>query len=99
MARAGREKNAVRVVSACALLVLSVAGAAPAFAEGTDSFRCGSQIIEVGAPASKVRDACGDPDDIDGYDWTYERGSGQFTIIVHMAPDNTVSSIDQDQPE
>lgn len=67
----------------------------PVPASGTDSFRCSGQIIEVGASMNKVLENCGPPTQDLGDRWIYNRGSDQFTIIVHVQPDNTVGQIEQ----
>lgn len=67
----------------------------PVPASGSDGFRCGGQIIEQGMSLNKVREYCGPPTQDAGDRWIYNRGPEQFTIIIHVQPDNTVGQIDQ----
>lgn len=69
----------------------------PVPASGTAGFRCSGQIIEVGTSMNKVMENCGPPTQDLGDRWIYNRGSDQFTIIIHVQPDNTVGQIDQAQ--
>jgi len=58
-------------------------------------FRCSGQIIDVGMSMNKVMENCGPPTQDLGDRWIYNRGSDQFTIIIHVQPDNTVGQIQQ----
>lgn len=66
---------------------------------GTDSFRCGTYLVETGMSLNKVQEYCGPPTRQTGDKWIYERGPDQFTIVIHVQPDNTVGSIDEKPAE
>ena len=86
-------KSAISFATLC--LVLSAATSAVA----GEGFRCGERLIEVGMPDYKVKEACGEPTQVQGDQWVYERGSELFTVIVHFLPDNTVGRIEERQPD
>ncbi len=66
---------------------------------GTDSFRCGSHLVEMGMKLEKVQEYCGEPTRQTGDRWIYERGPDKFTIIIHLQPDNTVGMIEEQPAE
>lgn len=76
-----------------ALLALAAAiGASPAHASGASSERCGSSVITLSDPITKVRNACGQPwrvVDLQnrfgasvGERWEYERTSGMVQFWI-----------------
>jgi hypothetical protein len=67
----------------------------PVPASQTAGFRCGGQIIDVGMSLNKVQEYCGPPTENTGDRWIYNRGPDQFTIIIHVQPDNTVGMIEE----
>jgi hypothetical protein len=64
------------------------------------SFRCGDYLVSVGDTMSDVLDKCGPPtvknpgEGEGGATWIYNRGSGQFTVILRFVGP-TLSSIEQ----
>jgi hypothetical protein len=60
-----------------------------------DSFRCGAKIVEMNMSRAEVLERCGPPTVETGDQWVYDRGPDQFTIIVHFAPNDTVSRIEE----
>lgn len=66
---------------------------------GTDSFRCGGQLVEMGMSLKKVQEYCGTPTEQTGDRWIYRRGPDQFTIVIHVQPDNTVGLIEEEPAE
>ena len=67
-------------------------------ATGTDSFRCGSHLVENGMALAQVQEYCGAPTQQTGDRWIYQRGEDKFTIIIHVQPDNTVGMIEEQPP-
>lgn len=67
----------------------------PMPASQSAGFRCSGQIIDVGMSMNKVLENCGPPTQDLGDRWIYNRGPDQFTIIIHVQPDNTVGQIEQ----
>ncbi len=68
-------------------------------ATGTDSFRCGSHLVENGMTLAKVQEYCGVPTQQTSDRWFYDRGPDKFRIIIHVQPDNTVGMIEEQQPQ
>ena len=68
-------------------------------ATGTDSFRCGSHLVENGMSLAKVQEYCGTPTRQTPDRWFYDRGPDKFRIIIHVQPDNTVGMIEEEQPQ
>jgi Protein of unknown function (DUF2845) len=66
---------------------------------GTDSFRCGSHLVETGMTLEKVQEYCGAPTEQTGDRWIYARGPDKFTVIIHIQPDNTVGMIEEQSAE
>ena len=73
--------------------------AVPASAQ-EGSFRCGDYLVSVGDTMSDVLAKCGPPTVENpgrregGATWIYDRGSGQFTVILRFVGP-TLSSIEQ----
>ena len=81
------------------LLGITTLTAVPVSAQ-EDSFRCGGYLVSVGALMSDVLEKCGPPtvkkpgQGEGGATWIYDRGSGQFTVILRFVGP-TLSSIEQ----
>ena len=73
-----------------AAAILAAAYATPAAA--LDSYNCGYQVVSIGAPITKLRSACGQPDHIVQLTnrlgavvaerWEYQRGRSLVQFIV-----------------
>ena len=79
-------------IATCFLALGFVLGSSSALA--SDSFTCGEKIVETGMSLSKVRELCGDPTAQSGDRWIYDRGPDELVIVLHIAPDDTVSYIE-----
>ena len=100
-------RNATRSLALC--LTLGTLVGAPTLASadddsmmpatGTDSFRCGDDLVENGMSLKKVQEICGAPTQQFGDRWIYDRGPDKFAIIIHIEPDNTVGMIEEKGPE
>jgi len=76
------------------LALVAILLVAPAGAFADTGFRCGTYIVSQGLFMEKVLEYCGEPTErMDDDTWVYNRGSEEFTVIVHFAPDNTVDRI------
>jgi hypothetical protein len=53
-------------------------------AEIVNVIQCGSELIEVGDPQSKVLDNCGEPSYTVGNKWFYNRGPTKFDVIIYF---------------
>lgn len=75
-------------------LVMTVALGSSSAAIGDEGFYCGEKIIETNMSTATVLKLCGQPTEQLGDRWIYERGSDKFTVVLHIAPDDTVSLIE-----
>jgi hypothetical protein len=74
------------------LALAAAFAASPAHASGSSSERCGSSVITIGDPITKVRNACGQPwrivdlqNDFGasiGERWEYERTNGLAQFVI-----------------
>lgn len=89
----------MRIISKLIFGVGLVIVTGSAVAQNVDTFRCGGHIIEVGSSTkATVEEHCGKPT-FQSYDqWTYDRGSSQFTITLHFEADGTVNRITETDP-
>ena len=77
------------------LLALGLVLGPSSYALADGDFVCDGHIIEEGMSLSQVKDYCGPPTDQSGDRWTYDRGPDELIKIIHVAPDGTVSSIEE----
>ena len=93
------KKQALILTVLFIMFSITIATTVPASAQD-DSFRCGSYLVSVGALMSDVLAKCGPPTVKEpgqgegGATWIYNRGSGQFTVILRFVGP-TLSSIEQ----
>jgi hypothetical protein len=69
------------------------------FAAHADTFYCGEKLIEEGMTQDQVIQFCGEPASRSGYNWTYDRGPEEFSVLVYFEPDGTVGNIEQQMSE
>jgi hypothetical protein len=93
------KKQALILAVLFMLLSITIFTAVPAPAQ-EGSLRCGSYLVSVGDQMSDVLAKCGPPtvknpgEGEGGATWVYNRGSGQFTVILRFVGP-TLSSIEQ----
>ena len=85
-------------ISRSLLWAITAMLAGPALAENVDTFRCGGHIIEVGNTKAEVQEHCGEPSFQSMDQWTYDRGSNEFTVTVHFGADGVVNRITMTNP-
>jgi len=69
-----------------------------ALAQNVGTFRCGTHLVQHGDSKATVEEHCGEPS-FQSYDqWTYDRGSTEFTITLHFEADGTVNRITETDP-
>jgi hypothetical protein len=62
----------------------------------SESFHCGSHLIEEGMEKEKVIEYCGEPTSERGWTFIYHRGSEAFDTLVHFGADGTVNRIEEE---
>ena len=62
-------------------------------------FRCGSHLIDVGDKREEVLEHCGEPTSERGWTWVYDRGSSEFSILIHFEADGTVGRISNESSD
>jgi hypothetical protein len=93
------KKQALILTVLFIMFSITIVTAVPASAQ-EGSFRCGDYLVSVGALMSDVLAKCGPPTVKEpgqgegGATWIYNRGSGQFTVILRFVGP-TLSSIEQ----
>ncbi len=76
-----------------AIFVSSLFFLVTATANADGSFRCGSDLVEIGDARETVLQRCGEPTSQEGWNWTYDRGPEEFTVHVHFDANGAVDQI------
>ena len=57
-------------------------------------FRCGTHLVEIGAPEAELLEHCGPPTSRKGSVLIYDRGPEEDTVHVHLGADGNINRID-----
>jgi hypothetical protein len=88
----------MRTISTLIFGIISVIFAGLALAQNVGTFRCGGHLVQEGDSKATVEEHCGEPS-FQSYDqWTYDRGSNEFSITLHFEADGTINRITETDP-
>jgi hypothetical protein len=84
----------MRAMSLLVAVILMFSALPVVSADMVDVIQCGSELIEVGDPVSKVLDNCGEPSYTVGSKWFYNRGPTKYDAVIYFDGDQ-VSDLEE----